>query len=155
MGCGVRNAIVLIFWRYMRGVTEELIQDFKIMELGYDMMGYTVEKKTQLSFHHLLVARRYCQALGLGDGYFYWNGGILRQNTSHDYLHIIERIDRDMFLEITKLMIEQNKNEKLDLESLKRIRAILLAFEYEHQYDVSGKGKKLIKQQYIQDRIIL
>ena len=60
-----------------------------------------------------------------------------------------------MFLEITKLMIEQNKNEKLDLESLKRIRAILLAFEREHAYDTSGKGKKLIKRQYTQDRTIL
>ena len=70
-------------------------------------------------------------------------------------MHIIERIDRDMFLEITKLMIEQNKNEKLDLESLRRIRTILLAFEHEHSHDISSKGKILIKQQYTQDRIIL
>ena len=60
-----------------------------------------------------------------------------------------------MFLEITKLMIEQNKNEKLDLESLKRIREILLAFEREHANDTGSKGKRLIKRQYTQDRIVL
>ena len=58
-------------------------------------------------------------------------------------------------VEYGRRLIEQNKNEKLDLESLKRIRAILLAFEREHAHDTSGKGKRLIKRQYVQDRIIL
>lgn len=139
----------------MKPITREMVRIFELKKLGYDFMGYNIHNIDKISFHHLVVPKRDCKIKGLGDGYLFWNGAILVQETSHDYLHIIERIDRDMFLEITKLMIEQNKNEKLDLESLKQIRAILLAFEYEHQYDVSGKGKKLIKQQYIQDRIIL
>ena len=32
----------------MRAITQKMMKDFKIMELGYDMMGYTVEKETQL-----------------------------------------------------------------------------------------------------------
>lgn len=139
----------------MKPITREMVRIFELKKLGYDFMGYNIHNIDKISFHHLVVPKRNCKAKGLGDGYLFWNGAILVQETSHDYLHIIERIDRDMFLEITKLMIEQNKNEKLDLESLKRIRAILLAFEYEHSHDISSKGKILIKQQYTQDRIIL
>lgn len=139
----------------MKTVTKEMIRLYNLKKLGYDFMGYNIHNIEKLSFHHLVVPKRNCKAQGLGNGYYKWNGAILVQETSHDYLHIIERIDRDMFLEITKIMIEQNKNEKLDIESLKRIRAILLAFEHEHKYESSHKGKRLIKQQYIKDRIIL
>lgn len=139
----------------MKTVTREMVRLYNLRKLGYDFMGYNIHNVEKLSFHHLIVPKRDCKKAGLGDGYFMWNGAILVQETSHDYLHIIERLDRDMFLEITKLMIEQNKNEKLDLESLRRIREILLAFEREHSSDTTNKGKKLIKRQYTQDRIIL
>lgn len=139
----------------MKAVTREMVRLYNLRKLGYDFMGYNIHDVEQLSFHHLIVPKRDCKKEGLGNGYYMWNGAILVQETSHNYLHIIERLDRDMFLEITKLMIEQNKNEKLDLESLRRIREILLAFEREHAQDTSSKGKKLIKQQYVQDRIKL
>ena len=139
----------------MKTITREMVKLYNLRKLGYDFMGYNIHNIEKLSFHHLIVPKRDCKAKGIGDGYYKWNGAILVQETSHDYLHIIERIDRDMFLEITKLMIEQNKNEKLDLESLRRIRTILLAFEHEHSHDISSKGKILIKQQYTQDRVIL
>lgn len=139
----------------MKTVTREMVRLYNLRKLGYDFMGYNIHNVEKLSFHHLIVPKRECKSQGLGDGYYKWNGAILVQETSHDYLHIIERTDRDMFLEITKLMIEQNKNEKLDLESLRRIREVLLMFEREHAQDTTSKGKKLIKRQYIQDRIIL
>ena len=139
----------------MKAVTREMVRLYNLRKLGYDFMGYNIHNVEKLRFHHLIIPKRDCKKEGLGDGYYMWNGAILVQETSHDYLHIIERLDRDMFLEITKLMIEQNKNEKLDLESLRRIREILLAFEREHASDTTNKGKKLIKRQYTQDRIIL
>ena len=43
--------------------------------------------KNNLSFHHLIIPHRDCRTLGLGEGYLEWNGAILNQNTSHDYLH--------------------------------------------------------------------
>ena len=113
----------------MKKVTEELIRDFKIMELGYDMMGYKVEKETQLSFHHLLIARRYSRAMGIGDGYLYWNGSILRQNTAHNYLHIIERLEPELFYLISSEILDEKIKGKIDRENLVRIREILLYFE--------------------------
>ena len=52
-------------------------------------------------------------------------------------------------------MIEENRNGKIDIDNLKRIRELLLYFEAEHIYDTNKKGKKLIKRKYITDRIEL
>lgn len=118
-------------------------------------MGYTFNRAEDLSFHHLIVPKRDCRDRGLGDGYLYWNGAILNQETSHDYLHTIERVDRKLFLLITQEMIEQNEKGYLDLENLRRIRKILLYFEDEHKNDKNKQGKLLIKRQYIDKRIKL
>lgn len=85
----------------MKEITKIMINDFKIMKLGYDFLGYKVTRKQDLSYHHLIIPRRTCKDAGIGEGYLYWNGAILRQNTSHDYLHIVEKIDPDIFYELT------------------------------------------------------
>ena len=82
----------------MKQVTEEMIHVFNIRKLGYDFMGYKIHREQSLSFHHLIIPKRESRKVGIGDGYVFWNGAILVQNTSHDYLHLIERIDRDTFL---------------------------------------------------------
>lgn len=139
----------------MREITEKMIKDFKIMKLGFDFMGYKVDKKQSLSFHHLIVPHRESRNYGIGDGYLYWNGAILRQNTSHDYLHTIEAKDYDLFLAITSEMIDENVKGYLDKENLIYIRDCLELFEREHCSDVTSKGKKLIKEEYIKGRIKL
>lgn len=139
----------------MKNITKEMIKQYRIRKLGYDFMGYTFNRVEDLSFHHLIVPKRDCRDRGLGDGYLYWNGAILNQETSHDYLHTIERVDRELFLLITQEMIEQNEKGYLDLENLRRIRKILLYFEDEHKNDRNKQGKLLIKRQYIDKRIKL
>lgn len=139
----------------MREITREMIKLYDIKKLGYDFMGYTFDKLNELSFHHLIVPHRDCRRQGLGEGYLIWNGAILKQDTSHEYLHTIELYDRELFLRITKYMIEENRNGKIDIDNLKRIRELLLCFEAEHIYDTNKKGKKLIKRKYITDRIEL
>lgn len=139
----------------MKNITKEMIKQYRIKKLGYDFMGYTFNRVEDLSFHHLIVPKRDCRDRGLGDGYLYWNGAILNQETSHDYLHTIERVDRKLFLLITQEMIEQNEKGYLDLENLRRIRKILLYFEDEHKNDRNKQGKLLIKRQYIDKRIKL
>ena len=86
----------------MREITKEMIKLYNIKKLGYDFMGYTFRNINELSFHHLIVPHRDCKREGLGEGYLLWNGAILKQDTSHEYLHTIERIDREVFLQITK-----------------------------------------------------
>lgn len=133
----------------MREITKEMIKYYKIMKLGYDFMGYEVAKKSDLSFHHLIVPKRQCQENGLGEGYLWWNGAILNQSTSHDYLHLIEVKDYDMFLAITSEMLDENVKGYLDRENLSRIRDILGQFEREHCSDRGKKGNLLIKDSYL------
>lgn len=139
----------------MREITKIMVNDFKIMKLGMDFMGYHVNRKQDLSYHHLIIQRRHCKEAGLGEGYLYWNGAILRQNTSHDYLHIIEKIDPDIFYELTSEMIDENIKGRLDIDNLKRIHDLLLYFEREHDHDTSKKGKLLIKREFVTGRVNL
>ena len=139
----------------MKEITKIMVNDFKIMKLGYDFLGYKVNRKQDLSFHHLIIQRRHCKEAGLGEGYLYWNGAILRQNTSHDYLHLIENIDPEIFYELTSEMIDENIKGRLDIDNLKRIHDLLLYFEREHDHDTSKKGKLLIKREFVTGRVNL
>ena len=139
----------------MKEITKIMVNDFKIMKLGYDFLGYKVNRKQDLSFHHLIIPRRHCKEAGLGEGYLYWNGAILRQNTSHDYLHLIENVDPDIFYELTSEMIDENIKGRLDTDNLKRIHDLLLYFEREHDHDTSKKGKLLIKREFVTGRVNL
>ena len=140
----------------MRAITNLMINDFKLKKLGYDFMGFSFKRKEQLSFHHLIFARKDCKELHIpSEGYLYWNGAILRQDTSHDYLHIIQRYDDDIFRLITNEMIKENEQGRIDIENLRRIRDLLLYFEKEHCSDKTKKGKYLIKESYVRDRIML
>ena len=139
----------------MREVTKLMIKDFKIMKLGYDFMGYKVNRTKDLSFHHLIIPHRESKSYGLGEGYLYWNGAILRQDTSHEYAHVIEKIDPEIFYELTSEMIDENIKGRLDIDNLKRIHDLLLYFEREHDHDTTKKGKLLIKREFVTTRIPL
>ena len=139
----------------MREVTKIMVNDFKIMKLGMDFMGYKVNRTKDLSFHHLIIPHRESKTYGIGEGYLYWNGAILRQDTSHEYAHVIEKIDPDIFYELTSEMIDENIKGRLDTDNLKRIHDLLLYFEREHDHDTTKKGKLLIKREFVTTRIPL
>ena len=132
----------------MREVTKQMIKRYLINKLGYDFMGYQFQDQKELSFHHLIVPKRLCPLKGYGDGYYQWNGAILVQNTAHNYLHIIERYDRDMFEAITKQMIKENRNGKIDVEQLQAIDDILRQFEKQYSGLRTRKEKPLIREEY-------
>ena len=134
----------------MKPITREMIKKYGIED--FDFMGYDIKRKETLSFHHLIVAKRYCKQQGLGEGYLMWNGAILVQDTSHEYLHIIEHIDFDIFCVLTSEMIDMNIKGYLDKDNLRYIKDILLYFEREHDHDRNKKGKLLIKREYTHNR---
>ena len=125
-----------------------MIKEFKIKKLGYDFMGYPEQQKDLYTFHHLIVPHRHCKEQGLGEGYLRWNGAILF-TTPHEYLHLIEAKDYEMFLAITSEMIDENIKGYLDKQNLRYIDDCLTYFEREHCSDRSKKGKYLIKEEYL------
>lgn len=134
---------------YLKEITKLMVRQYNIKKLGFDFMGYTFTSEKDLSYHHLIIPRRH------GGPETKENGSILRQNTSHNYLHIVEMYDIDRFLAITSEMIDENLKGKLDIENLRHIRDVLESFEREYCNKRTKKGKLLIKESYIKDRIIL
>ena len=127
----------------MKQVTKLMIDEFNIKKLGYDFMGYSLNRGDIYTFHHLIVPNRQ------GGAYARWNGAILCGKTSHPYLHAIESRDYDMFSAITSEMIDINVKGWLDTENLRYIDDILCCFEREHCSDRTKKGKLLIKDEYL------
>lgn len=125
-----------------------MLNKYKIMQLGYDFMGFKLKQPEDISFHHLIVAKRDCPRMGLGSGEFVWNGSLLVRDTAHDYIHIIERVDPDMFYDVTSEMIDMNIKGYLDKYNLRKIDGILCCFEKEHCSDKTRKGHVLIKEEY-------
>lgn len=144
----------------MKEVTNLMINEFKIMELGMDFMGYEVKRKESLSFHHLIVPHRDCKRKGLGNGYYRWNGAILTQDIkrsgsdSHDYLHVIERYDPEIFALISSEMIDENIKGRLDRDNLLRIKALLEYFEREYANKRTNKGNLIVKEEYVLKRVL-
>lgn len=119
-----------------------MIKEFNIKKLGYDFMGYSLQKNDIYTFHHLIIPNREGGLITRD------NGAVLCGNTSHPYLHLIEYIDEEIFYRITSEMIDQNIKGKLDIDNLRRIRGLLEYFEREHSTDRGKKGKLLIKEEY-------
>lgn len=132
----------------MRELTKIMIKKYALNKLKYDFMGYEFQHTNQLSFHHLIVPHRLCKVQGLGEGYLEWNGAILRQDTAHNYLHIIEKYDMDAFNAITSEMIDENIKGYLDMQNLRYIDDVLRNFEKEYCGQRTKKGQPLIKEEY-------
>ena len=126
----------------MKEITKLMIRQFKIKQLEFDFMGFSLQKNDIYTFHHLIIPNR---NNGPRER---WNGSILCGKTSHPYLHLIEAKDYDMFCYITSEMIDMNIKGYLDIDNLKRINNILKQFEKEHENDRSKKGKILVKEEY-------
>ena len=127
----------------MKQITEEMIKIFKIKELGYDFMGYSLGDNDIYTYHHNIIARRN------GGPETIWNGAILAGKTSHPYLHLIEMYDYDTFMYITSEMIDMNLKGFLDPINLMYIDEMLSEFEYKYAGKKSKKGKVLVKDSYL------
>lgn len=130
----------------MRQVTKLMINEFKIKQLGFDMMGYSLERGDIYTFHHLIIPNRE------GGPFSRNNGAILCGRSSHPYLHVVEAKDYDMFCYITSEMIDENIKGYLDPKNIKNIHEVLALFEREHSGDRTKKGYPLIKEQYTRRR---
>ncbi len=137
----------------MQELTKIMIKKYALNKLKYDFMGYDFNNTNQLSFHHLIVPRRECKKRGLGEGRFMWNGAILRQNTSHDYLHVIENYDLERFYAITVEMIDENIKGYLDVKNIRYIDDILRGFEREFCGQHIKRGTPIIKEEYTRRKI--
>ena len=125
----------------MKEITKSMIKEFKLRELGFDFMGYRLQKGDIYTFHHLIVPNRE------GGPYARWNGAILF-STPHQYLHVIENKDNDRFYYISSELIDINIKGCVDIENIRAIDDVLCSFENEYCGSTTSKGKNLIKEEY-------
>lgn len=126
----------------MKSIKIRLIKKFKIINLGYDFMGYSLQKEDSYSFHHIIPSR----AGGLTEDS---NGAILCTHTSHPYIHLIELMDEDIYNAITAELICINTQGYIDMSNLRRINDLLNNFEKEWLDKKNYKGKRMIKEEYL------
>lgn len=126
----------------MDAVTKKMIKLYELEKYKLDFMSYRFNQIGDLTYHHLIIPK--CD----GGPKTIKNGAILTR-TSHDYLHLIQQIDKEIFYLISSEMIDQNIKGKLDIKNLKKIRELLRYFESEHIDERTREGKLLIKEKYL------
>lgn len=125
----------------MKQITKDMIKIYNLKD--YDFMGYRLIK-SQATYHHLIKKEH--------QGKETINNGSVLMPISHNYLHIIEYKEFEIFDAINKIMKICNKKGVVEVSDLKIINELLKMFEEEHRLDKTSKGKILIKHQYL-DRI--
>lgn len=131
----------------MSRLRERLCKDYRIEELGYDFLGYTFNSRKDLSTHHIVPRH-------LGGHTKKDNLCILSRDTAHNYIHIIESYDFDIFMRLTQCLLNEVKNGKIGIEELERIEELLLIFEDKYKDEQTKSGELLIRPEYKEKRII-
>lgn len=107
-----------------------------------DFMGYEVSKDNPYTFHHI---KKRCH----GGKEIIENGAILTKN-AHEYLHLIETRDLEIYQYINNVLMQINEQ---NFEPLQRqilaIDYLLKIFESEHQNDSTCKNKAILKEKYL------
>ena len=127
----------------MKKITNLLINDFEINKLGYDFLGYSLQKGDIYTFHHLIIPAR------KGGATAYWNGAVLCGRTSHEYLHRIEKYDEEIFNLITSEMVDMKIKGFIDKANLKNIHELLSYFERDYLNLTNLNGTRIIKDDYL------
>lgn len=130
----------------MKPITKLMIDKYNIRKI--DWMGFKVSKENPYNYHHCFKKR--CH----GGKETIENGAILTK-TGHEYLHIIESRDIELYNYINNVLKQINEQGFMPLKrQLLAINYLLEIFEKEHFRDKTKKGKTLIKDKYIKGRCI-
>ena len=131
----------------MGSLANRLFYDFGLHKLGYDFMGYYFDDKKELSYHHIQTRHHKGKTT-------YENGALLNRNTSHNYIHIIEEYEFQLFIELSQELIAEHK-DGITKEHLLAIRQMLEFFEQKYKEQYTKRGILIVKEEYVRRRIDL
>ena len=127
----------------MKQIKKQMIREFNMKNFDCDMMGYFKQKGDQFEAHHLIIPKR-------DEGKLTRLNTAVLYTTSHEYLHIIEDLEFELFGFITSEMIDMNIKGFLDRKNLIYIDDCLDYFERKYYYEKTKNGKPIIKEKYLQ-----
>lgn len=123
----------------------KMINIYKIE--NFDFMGYKLQKKDDITYHHIKKREN--------NGKLSVDNGALLTKTAHEYLHIIEVVDVDLYNYLNIILKEISDQKMLpNLAQIKLIRDVLIVFEEEHNQELTKKGKLIVKERYKRGRIL-
>ena len=108
-----------------------------------DWFGYEITPSNPLTYHHIFknVYGDYSREC---PNYKLINGALLTKN-GHNYIHLIESRDLELYVKLSKLLHMINEQQHAPtLEQYKVINDCLKYFETNHFKDTNSKGKKLL-----------
>lgn len=124
----------------MKNITGKMLKIY-VPVSGLDWMNYRLVKE-EVTFHHI-------QKKSDG-GKKEINNGALIMPVGHQYLHLIEYLDIDTYLELNsifKIVNMQGKEPTLTQRGV--IEDLLLSFEDIHRWDKNSNGELIIKRKYL------
>lgn len=109
---------------------------------GLDWLNYKLVKK-DVTFHHIIKKEE-------GGKRIITNGALLMPN-SHQYLHLIEYKEKEIYdlINVIFKMVNKQKYEPTK-EQREILEYLLQSFEKSHKWDKGSKGKLLIKNKYLE-----
>jgi len=106
----------------MNDIVTLMIKMYETYE--YDWMNYKIDNE-DVTFHHILKEE-------LGGKYTIDNGALLTKR-AHEYLHLIERFDVDIYEKINNVLKDINTQEHApNYKQKKKIDLLLLEFEIKY-----------------------
>lgn len=123
----------------MKKVTREMLKIY-VPYSNMDWLNYKLVKNA-LTFHHIQKREKGGKAI--------IENGALLMPVGHQYLHLIECKDIEIYITINKIFeIVNNQRSEPTTEQRKIIEYLLRAFEEKHKWDKGSNGKLLIKGKY-------
>lgn len=125
----------------MQNITREMLKIYKPRSC-LDWLNYKLVKK-DLTFHHIIKCEH--------GGKMTKENGALLMPVSHQYLHLIEYKEHEIYESINQILkFVNNQMTEPTLEQRRIIEYLLEDFEDKHLEDKNSKGKPLIKQKYLE-----
>lgn len=122
-------------------VKQEMLKIYKPIS-GLDWMNYKLIK-SDITYHH-------CVKSSYGGKKTIENGALLMP-VAHQYLHLIECIDIDVYIAINNFFRVINKQrEEPTQEQREIIEYMLSEFERVHRWDKKNNGKLLLQKKYLE-----
>lgn len=119
----------------MKEITSDMIKIYETYE--YDWMDYLIIDN-ELTFHHIKKKE--------DAGLFEMSNGALLTPRAHNYLHFIERVDKDIYLRLNEVFQNINlKKDKINKNQKLVIEYLLLKFEINNADRIIKRKEKLGK----------
>ena len=132
----------------MGRLNDKLFYDFDLHKLGYDFMGFYFDEKKDLSYHH--IKPRHFKGKTT-----YENGALLNRYTSHNYIHTIEEMEFQVFIELSEILMDEHKVGKITPDHIREINMLLNLFEQKYNGKYTKRGNLIVKEEYVRRRVIL